>query len=137
MTIYVTTLPNYYSAITGESFERYQTFSFNSNFATAVTPVSGGYDADPNGFISALRSQYDAVGKQIYLSVLWNNIKDIFWWVDSPYDHKMGWMLQPTDINGNATGNTGYTFLGVPGKETVPVPDMKKIQIQTQTTAVT
>ena len=107
-TNYVTTLPNYYSAITGESFESYQTFSFNSNFTTPVEPGTGGYDADPDGFINALRSQYNAVGKQIYLPVLWDNIRDIFWWVDSSYDHKMGWMLQPTDINGNATGNTGY-----------------------------
>ena len=123
---YAATLPNYYSAITGEDFDSYQTFSFNSSFPSPVEPGTGGYNADSSGFINSLKSQYDGVGRAVYLSCLQGGNKDIFWWVDSEYDYKMGWMLQPTDINGNATGNTGYTFLGVPGWQTVPVPDDEK-----------
>ena len=107
---YAATLPNYYAALTGESFEKYQTFSFSRGFTSPVTSGTGGYDADPDGFIGSLRQQYTDVSSRVATQCLSGNVSTIFWWDDmgQGYNYEMGWMLQPTDINGNATGNTGY-----------------------------
>ncbi len=129
---YVATLPNYYAATGNGSFSDYQTFSVTGNFVDAINPEN--YSGSIDSFVHTLQGKYDSnypVGGGDYGSKLSGDNRKIWWWTDS-YPGFGGYMgarvCQPTDINGNTTGNTGYTFLGVPGKEKAPPPYDEKYE---------
>ena len=123
--LYCATLPNHYAAVTGKSFEDYQTFSVTGNFIDDPTNPES-YSGSLDSFVSAINGKYEEGFRDCgaYSRIATGN-KNIWWW--NPGDYRGAWMCQPSDINGNTTGNTGYTFLGCfTDKEPIPPPDDKK-----------
>ena len=120
---YAATLPNFYAAITGKTFEDYQTFSATGDFVKAINPA--GYSGSVNEFISALKGKYEEGASFVSYNELSRNRNG--WWWDSSGD-RGAYMLQPADMNDNRGGNTGYTFLGCFTKETAPPPYDEKYE---------
>ena len=121
---YAATLPNFYAAITGKTFEDYQTFSATGDFVKAINPA--GYSGSVNEFISALKGKYEEGASFVSHNELSRNRNG--WWWDSSGD-RGAYMLQPADMNDNRGGNTGYTFLGCfTDKEPIPPPYDEKYE---------
>ncbi len=112
-------LPTYYALCTGQPPQAYQTFSAGA-MVSDPADVTGGelsYQSNSAAFIQALYDQYNGkAGAKAAYSRYWNNNRDLQWWTkaqcnNSGFDnYKAAVSLRPTDLLGNASGNTGYTY---------------------------
>jgi hypothetical protein len=124
-------LPIYYAFVTRAGLNAYTHFERAGGSTNPVDPADASisYESNPEAYIADLKNKYYSVKSEASsrYTRLWN-ARNLIWWTGGSSGYKLATSLRPTDMNGNSTGNCGYTFLAYRANVATPASIVATIE---------